>query len=197
MKDHVTLKTGVMMVKIQLCHKIIRLHCKIFIKMKHFNILNCNSISQYYCFYKCSLGEHKTERNRTDPKLLKGRVIYTMFEQTLIPFRWTSLFPDRIDANVEDTQLNVDLAHTEILKYFQSVSSNRWLLIKIFLILIIFFIVFVVFMTWSSLLRGVRFKESGDSQCLRNERSILCPFFFFSSSLLVIVFFKMNGIEYL
>lgn len=51
----------------------------------------------------------------------------------------------RIDANVEDTQLNVDFAHTEILKYFQSVSSNRWLLIKIFLILIIFFIVFVVF----------------------------------------------------
>ncbi|TRY57547.1 hypothetical protein DNTS_023492 [Danionella cerebrum] len=53
----------------------------------------------------------------------------------------------RIDANVEDTQLNVDLAHTEILKYFQSVSNNRWLLIKIFLILIVFFIVFVVFMT--------------------------------------------------
>ncbi|XP_051537124.1 syntaxin-5-like [Myxocyprinus asiaticus] len=53
----------------------------------------------------------------------------------------------RIDANVEDTQLNVDLAHAEILKYFQSVSNNRWLLIKIFLILIIFFIVFVVFMT--------------------------------------------------
>ncbi|XP_076835906.1 syntaxin 5A, like [Brachyhypopomus gauderio] len=52
----------------------------------------------------------------------------------------------RIDANVEDTQLNVDLAHTEILKYFQSVSNNRWLLIKIFLILIIFFFVFVVFM---------------------------------------------------
>ncbi|XP_059382426.1 syntaxin-5-like [Carassius carassius] len=53
----------------------------------------------------------------------------------------------RIDANVEDTQLNVDLAHTEILKYFQSVSNNRWLLIKMFLILILFFIVFVVFMT--------------------------------------------------
>ncbi|XP_069550526.1 syntaxin-5a isoform X1 [Brachyistius frenatus] len=51
----------------------------------------------------------------------------------------------RIDANVEDTQLNVDAAHTEILKYFQSVSSNRWLMIKIFLVLIIFFIIFVVF----------------------------------------------------
>ncbi|TRY90097.1 hypothetical protein DNTS_031595 [Danionella cerebrum] len=52
----------------------------------------------------------------------------------------------RIDANVEDTQLNVDMAHTEILKYFQSVSSNRWLMIKIFLVLIVFFIIFVVFL---------------------------------------------------
>uniref|UniRef100_A0A674CKW6 Syntaxin-5 n=2 Tax=Salmo trutta TaxID=8032 RepID=A0A674CKW6_SALTR len=52
----------------------------------------------------------------------------------------------RIDANVEDTQLNVDMAHTEILKYFQSVSSNRWLMVKIFLVLIVFFIVFVVFL---------------------------------------------------
>lgn len=52
----------------------------------------------------------------------------------------------RIDANVEDTQLNVDFAHTEILKYFQSVSNNRWLLIKIFIILIVFFFIFVVFL---------------------------------------------------
>lgn len=46
---------------------------------------------------------------------------------------------------MEDTQLNVEAAHTEILKYFQSVSSNRWLMIKIFLVLVVFFIVFVVF----------------------------------------------------
>ncbi|XP_061105812.1 syntaxin-5-like [Conger conger] len=51
----------------------------------------------------------------------------------------------RIDANVEDTQHNVDAAQAEILKYFQSVSSNRRLLIKIFLILIVFFVVFIVF----------------------------------------------------
>ncbi|XP_061691788.1 syntaxin-5a isoform X2 [Syngnathoides biaculeatus] len=51
----------------------------------------------------------------------------------------------RIDSNVEDTQLNVEAAHSEILKYFQSVSSNRWLMIKIFLVLIVFFIIFVVF----------------------------------------------------
>ncbi|XP_077028661.1 LOW QUALITY PROTEIN: syntaxin-5 [Agelaius phoeniceus] len=52
----------------------------------------------------------------------------------------------RIDSSVEDAQLNVEAAHSEILKYFQSVSSNRWLLVKIFLILIVFFIVFVVFL---------------------------------------------------
>ncbi|PIO35292.1 hypothetical protein AB205_0019620 [Aquarana catesbeiana] len=42
--------------------------------------------------------------------------------------------------------LNVEAAHSEILKYFQSVTSNRWLMIKIFLILIVFFIIFVVFL---------------------------------------------------
>ncbi|XP_053133669.1 syntaxin-5 [Hemicordylus capensis] len=52
----------------------------------------------------------------------------------------------RIDANVEDAQLNVEAAHTEILKYFQSVTSNRWLMVKIFLILVVFFIIFVVFL---------------------------------------------------
>lgn len=51
----------------------------------------------------------------------------------------------RIDANVEETQLNVEAAHGEILKYFQSVTSNRWLMIKVFGVLIVFFIVFVVF----------------------------------------------------
>lgn len=40
----------------------------------------------------------------------------------------------------------MEAAHGEILKYFQSVTSNRWLMVKIFLILIVFFIVFVVFL---------------------------------------------------
>jgi len=52
----------------------------------------------------------------------------------------------RIDSNVEETGLNVEAAHSEILKYFQSVTSNRWLMIKIFGVLIVFFIIFVVFM---------------------------------------------------
>lgn len=52
----------------------------------------------------------------------------------------------RIDSNVEESQLNIEAAHTEILKYFQSVTNNRWLMIKIFAVLIIFFIIFIVFM---------------------------------------------------
>lgn len=52
----------------------------------------------------------------------------------------------RIDTNVEDTEMNVEAAHSELLKYFQSITSNRWLIIKIFFVLIIFFIIFVVFM---------------------------------------------------
>lgn len=52
----------------------------------------------------------------------------------------------RIDANVEDAGMNVDAAHTELLKYFKSVSSNRMLMFKVFGIMIVFFVIFVVFM---------------------------------------------------
>jgi len=48
---------------------------------------------------------------------------------------------------VADAELNIEAAHGEILKYFQSVSKNRWLMIKIFGVLIFFFLFFVVFMS--------------------------------------------------
>ncbi|XP_064215041.1 syntaxin-5 isoform X2 [Tribolium castaneum] len=53
---------------------------------------------------------------------------------------------ERIDTNVQDAELNIEAAHAQILKYFQSVTSNRWLMIKIFGVLIFFFIFFVVFL---------------------------------------------------
>lgn len=53
---------------------------------------------------------------------------------------------ERIDTNVQDAELNIEAAHAQILKYFQSVTSNRWLMIKIFGVLIFFFIFFIVFM---------------------------------------------------
>ena len=51
----------------------------------------------------------------------------------------------RIDSNVAEAELNVEAAHSELVKALQSVSSNRWLMLKIFGILIVFFIFFVVF----------------------------------------------------
>lgn len=51
----------------------------------------------------------------------------------------------RIDSNLESTELNIEAAHSEILKYFQSVTNNRWLMAKVFGTLVVFFIVFVVF----------------------------------------------------
>uniref|UniRef100_A0A1I7Y8R2 t-SNARE coiled-coil homology domain-containing protein n=1 Tax=Steinernema glaseri TaxID=37863 RepID=A0A1I7Y8R2_9BILA len=53
----------------------------------------------------------------------------------------------RIDANVEETSMNVESAHVELLRYFNSISKNRWLMLKIFGVLMIFFVVFVVFLT--------------------------------------------------
>lgn len=53
---------------------------------------------------------------------------------------------ERIDTNVQEAELNIEAAQAQILKYFRSVSSNRWLMIKIFGVLIFFFIFFVVFL---------------------------------------------------
>ncbi|XP_050308314.1 syntaxin-5 [Anthonomus grandis grandis] len=53
---------------------------------------------------------------------------------------------ERIDTNVQDAELNIEAAHAQILKYFKTVSSNRWLMIKVFGVLMFFFIFFVVFL---------------------------------------------------
>jgi len=52
---------------------------------------------------------------------------------------------ERIDHNVDSTVMNVDRAQNELLKYLGSVSSNRWLIVKIFLVLVLFIVLFVVF----------------------------------------------------
>jgi len=70
----------------------------------------------------------------------------TIFQQLAHMVKEQEEIVQRIDSNVEDAQLNVEAAHSEILKYFQSVTSNRWLMIKVFAVLIIFFIIFVVFL---------------------------------------------------
>ncbi|KND86150.1 Integral membrane protein sed5 [Tolypocladium ophioglossoides CBS 100239] len=50
----------------------------------------------------------------------------------------------RIDANTEDVVDNVEGAQRELLKYWSRVSSNRWLIAKMFGVLMIFFLLWVL-----------------------------------------------------
>lgn len=51
----------------------------------------------------------------------------------------------RIDENMEDTLANVEGAQGQLLKYLNSISSNRWLMIKIFFVLMVFLMIFLFF----------------------------------------------------
>ncbi|KAL0407778.1 UNVERIFIED_CONTAM: syntaxin [Sesamum radiatum] len=51
----------------------------------------------------------------------------------------------RIDENMEDTVSNVEGAQGALLKYLNSISSNRWLMIKIFFVLVFFLMIFLFF----------------------------------------------------
>lgn len=51
----------------------------------------------------------------------------------------------RIDENMDDTMANVEGAQGALLKYLNSISSNRWLMIKIFFVLIFFLMIFLFF----------------------------------------------------
>ena len=51
----------------------------------------------------------------------------------------------RIDENVDETLANVDSAQDQLLKYLNCISSNRWLIMKIFFVLMLFLVAFVVF----------------------------------------------------
>jgi syntaxin 5 len=69
--------------------------------------------------------------------------IYQHFAQ-LISTQRESI--QRIDDNIVDTEMNVLGAHNQLLQYYESISSNRWLMAKMFAVLIFFFVIFVVFM---------------------------------------------------
>lgn len=51
----------------------------------------------------------------------------------------------RIDENMDDTLANVEGAQGALLKYLNSISSNRWLMIKIFFVLMFFLMIFLFF----------------------------------------------------
>jgi uncharacterized coiled-coil protein SlyX len=61
--------------------------------------------------------------------------IFTQLAQMVAEQRETV---QRIDADVMDISSNVSGAQRELLKYYASISSNRWLMLKIFGVLIVF-----------------------------------------------------------
>ncbi|CAL9059944.1 unnamed protein product [Musa banksii] len=51
----------------------------------------------------------------------------------------------QIDENMDDTLANVEGAQGALLRYLNSISSNRWLMIKIFFVLMVFLMIFLFF----------------------------------------------------
>lgn len=49
----------------------------------------------------------------------------------------------RIDENVDNVVTNIDGAQTHLLKYLNTISSNRWLALKVFGILLVFLVLFI------------------------------------------------------
>ena len=51
----------------------------------------------------------------------------------------------RIDSNLDETAVNMERGHQELLKYFDGISGNRMLILKVFAILIAFLVFFMIF----------------------------------------------------
>lgn len=68
-----------------------------------------------------------------------------VFQQLAVMVHEQGEMVQRIDANIEEAHFNLESATFELKKYFRSISSNRWLIIKVFAVLFIFLIIFVVF----------------------------------------------------
>lgn len=51
---------------------------------------------------------------------------------------------ERIDANVDETVINMDAGHNQLITYYNSISGNRGLILKVFGVLLMFLILWVV-----------------------------------------------------
>lgn len=51
----------------------------------------------------------------------------------------------RIDANMDQTLENMDKGHSQLLTYYDSISGSRWLILKVFAVLLAFLIFFMIF----------------------------------------------------
>lgn len=66
----------------------------------------------------------------------------------------------RIDADVMDISSNVGGAQRELLKYYASISSNRWLMLKVFGVLIVFVSAHTFYLHGIKILTGIHCSSS-------------------------------------
>ena len=96
------------------------------------------------------------ENNTTDAYLTSRANAVESIESTIHELgsmysRLTSLVSQqeevivRIDSSLQDTAHNMERGHQELLKYFDGISGNRMLILKVFAILIAFLVFFMIF----------------------------------------------------
>ena len=97
------------------------------------------------------------EDNTTTDQYLASRaqatesIETTIHELSSMYTRLTSLVAQqeevvvRIGENLDETSLNVERGHQELLRYFDGISGNRMLILKVFAILILFLVFFMIF----------------------------------------------------
>lgn len=92
-------------------------------------------------------GERRGENYKEETIERKGRQILFVFVRlNLSSLNIYGIFEsNRIDDHMEESMVNVEGAQGQLLKYLTGISSNRWLMVKIFMVLVIFLLVFVVF----------------------------------------------------
>lgn len=55
---------------------------------------------------------------------------------------------NRIDDNMDESLANVESARSALLRHLNQISSNRWLLLKLFAVIVFFLMVFIIFVAW-------------------------------------------------
>ncbi|ODV59229.1 t-SNARE syntaxin [Ascoidea rubescens DSM 1968] len=109
------------------------------------DFLTINDQSQTLTLLEEQNSQYLQERNRA-VETIESTIneVGNLFQQlaTMVQEQGESI--QRIDQNVDDISLNIQGAHRELLKYYTSISNNKWLVFKIFAILIVFFLLWVL-----------------------------------------------------
>lgn len=89
--------------------------------------------------------EYLQDRNRAVETIESSiNQVGQLFQQLATMVNEQSEQVQRIEHNVEDIDMNIMGAQRELMKYFNNISNNRWLYMKIFGVLLVFFILWIM-----------------------------------------------------